>query len=60
MTMREFAQTSCDVIKHIEERNLENSVGVTLGLDIKKSGADIGVEPSDEEYKKLHRTTATF
>ncbi|HMH10325.1 MAG TPA: hypothetical protein VK553_06415 [Candidatus Nitrosopolaris rasttigaisensis] len=55
MTMREFAKTSCDVMKHIEDRNLENSVGGKPWVKYQEDGADIDVEPSDEEYKTTSR-----
>jgi 20S proteasome alpha/beta subunit len=56
MTMREFAKTSCAVVKHIETKNLENSVGGTPWVRYQEDGADIDVEPGDEEYKKLRES----
>jgi 20S proteasome alpha/beta subunit len=53
MTMREFANISCRVIKGIEKRNLENSVGGNPWVRYQEDGADLDIEPNDEEYKKL-------
>lgn len=53
MTMKEFAKTSCCVIKHIETRNLEKSVGGNPWVRYQEDGADIDIEPGEEEYKKL-------
>jgi 20S proteasome alpha/beta subunit len=53
MTMREFAEISFSVIKDIEKRNLENSVGGNPWVRYQEDGADIDIEPNDEEYKKL-------
>jgi 20S proteasome alpha/beta subunit len=60
MSMKEFANLSYCVIKYIEDRNLEQSVGGEPWVRYQKDGEDLDKEPEEDEIKEFQESTKAF
>lgn len=60
MSMKEFANLSYCLIKYIENRNLEQSVGGEPWVQYQKDGEDLDTEPKHDEIEEFQESAKVF
>jgi 20S proteasome alpha/beta subunit len=60
MCMKEFANLSYCLIKYIENRNLEQSVGGEPWVQYQKDGEDLDTEPKHDEIEEFQESAKVF
>jgi hypothetical protein len=60
MSMKEFANLGYSLIKYIENRNLEQSVGGEPWVRYQKDGKDLDTEPTHDEIEEFQESAKVF